>query len=40
MSRSELRSVTLTLSKAAAAAGDKIGPTERAAIANWTRQAQ
>ncbi|WP_406482642.1 hypothetical protein [Streptomyces sp. NBC_01615] len=40
MNRSELRAVTLTLSKAAAAAGDKIGSTERAAIAKWTRRAQ
>jgi transposase-like protein len=40
MSRFELRSITVTLSKAAAAAGDKIGPSERTAIAKWTRQAQ
>ncbi|MFH9967855.1 hypothetical protein ACH4PR_41985 [Streptomyces mirabilis] len=38
MSRSDLRSVTVTLSKAAAAAGDKIGPSERAAIDKWTRR--
>ncbi|MCX4461210.1 hypothetical protein OOK58_00545 [Streptomyces sp. NBC_01728] len=40
MSRSDLRSVTVTLSKAAAAAGDKIGPSERAAIDKWTRRAR